>query len=111
MWAGGRELIDIYRIFDAATSAALALPLIANGDNLGVLLAVMPANVQFELDVDLVRAVADIASGALGARRKLALSDEEARRDALTGLGNRRAFDEHVDRASSTPMSSASRSR
>ena len=99
VWAGGRELIDIYRIFDVATSAALALPLIANGDNLGVLLAVMPANVQFELDVELVRAVADVASGALGACRKLALSDEEARRDALTGLGNRRAFDEHVDNA------------
>jgi ribonuclease P protein subunit RPR2 len=99
VWAGGRELIDIYRIFDVATGAALALPLLANGDNLGVLLAVMPANVQFELDVELVRAVADIASGALGARRKLALSDEEARRDALTGLGNRRAFDEHLDRA------------
>ena len=99
VWAGGRELIDIYRIFDAATSAALALPLISNGDNLGVLLTVMPASVQFELDVELVRAVADIASGALGARRKLALSDEEARRDALTGLGNRRAFDEHLDKA------------
>jgi diguanylate cyclase (GGDEF)-like protein len=99
VWAGGRELVEIYRLFGIPGSAALAVPLITNGERLGVLLTIMPANVQFELDVELVRALADIASGALGARRKLALSDAEARRDALTGLGNRRAFEEHLDRS------------
>jgi hypothetical protein len=39
------------------------VPLLADGVRLGVLLIVMPANVQFELDSDLVGALADIAAG------------------------------------------------
>ena len=77
--------------------AATAVPLLADGELLGVLLIVMPANVQFDLDDDLVGALADIAAGDLSSRRKLALSQAEARRDPLTHLRNRRAFDEHLD--------------
>ena len=73
------------------------MPLLADGERLGVLLIVMPANVQFELDSDLVGALADIAAGDLSSRRKLTLSQAEARRDPLTLLRNRRAFDEHLE--------------
>ena len=39
-------------------------------------------------------AVADLASAALANERRIALTYAEARRDALTGLANKRAFDE-----------------
>ena len=71
-----RALPDVRR----AGSAATAVPLLADGERLGVLLIVMPANVQFDLDDDLVGALADIAAGDLSSRRKLALSQAEARR-------------------------------
>jgi ribonuclease P protein subunit RPR2 len=95
--AGGRELIELYRTYGVPCGAATAVPLLADGERLGVLLIVMPANVQFELDDDLVGALADIAAGDLSSRRKLALSQAEARRDPLTHLRNRRAFDEHLE--------------
>ena len=95
--AGGRELIELYRTYGVPCGAATAVPLLADGERLGVLLIVMPANVQFELDDDLVGALADIAAGDLSSRRKLAQSQAEARRDPLTHLRNRRAFDEHLD--------------
>ena len=43
------------------------------------------------------RDVADLAAASLAQERRLALTFAEARRDALTGLPNRRAFDEHLD--------------
>ena len=46
----------------------------------------------------LVGAVADLAAASLAQERRLALTFAEARRDALTGLPNRRAFDEQLDR-------------
>ena len=95
--AGGRELIEIYRAYGVTCGAAAAIPMLTDGHALGVLLVGMPANVQFDLDLDLVSALADIAAGDLGGKRKLALSQAEARRDSLTGLRNRRAFDEHFD--------------
>src|SRR5262245_1851635 len=95
--AGGRELIELYRTYGIPCGAATAVPLLADGERLGVLLIVMPANVQFELDPDLVGALADIAAGDLSSRRKLAQSQAEARRDPLTLLRNRRAFDEHLE--------------
>ncbi len=95
--AGGRELIELYRTYGVPCGAATAVPLLADGERLGVLLIVMPANVQFDLDDDLVGALADIAAGDLSSRRKLALSQAEARRDPLTHLRNRRAFDEHLE--------------
>ena len=95
--AGGRELVELYRTYGVPCGAATAVPLLADGERLGVLLIVMPANVQFELDSDLVGALADIAAGDLSSRRKLAHSQAEARRDPLTLLRNRRAFDEHLE--------------
>ena len=95
--AGGRELIELYRTYGVPCGAATAVPLLADGERLGVLLIVMPANVQFDLDDDLVGALADMAAGDLSSRRKLALSQAEARRDPLTHLRNRRAFDEHLE--------------
>ena len=95
--AEGRELIEIYRTYGIPCSAATAVPLLADGVAVGILLVVMPANVQFDLDVDLVRALADIAAADIASKRKLALSKAEARRDPLTRLPNRRAFDEHLD--------------
>jgi diguanylate cyclase (GGDEF)-like protein len=68
------------------------------GTRLGALLVAMPASVQLELDEQLVRAVADLAAVSLAQERRLALTFAEARRDALTGLPNRRAFDEQLDR-------------
>ena len=94
--AGGRELIELYRTYGVPCGSATAVPLLADGERLGVLLIVMPANVQFELDDDLVGALADIAAGDLASRRKLAQSQAEARRDPLTHLRNRRAFDEQL---------------
>ena len=95
--AGGRDLIELYRTYGVPCGAATAVPLLADGERLGVLLIVMPANVQFDLDDDLVGALADIAAGDLSSRRKLAVSQAEARRDPLTHLRNRRAFDEHLE--------------
>ena len=92
------ELAEFYTLFAVPCSEALAVPLRADGERLGVLLAVMPANVQFEVDTELLLAVADLAAPSLANERRLALSYAESRRDALTGLGNRRAFDEHLDR-------------
>jgi ribonuclease P protein subunit RPR2 len=95
--AGGRELIELYRTYGIPCGAATAVPLLSDGERLGVLLIVMPANVQFELDSDLVGALADIAAGDLSSRRRLAVSQAEARRDPLTLLRNRRGFDEHLE--------------
>ncbi len=61
-----------------------------------------------ELDTDLVAAIADLAAASLAQERRFALTYAEARRDALTGLPNRRAFDEHLD---DRPRSRAHRPR
>ena len=81
----------LYRV-GVPCSQALALPLITDGTRLGALLAAMPASVQLELDEQLVRNVADLAAASLAQERRLALTFAEARRDALTGLPNRRAL-------------------
>jgi diguanylate cyclase (GGDEF)-like protein len=94
--ADAHELAELYRL-GVPCGEALAVPLVGDGVRLGALLVAMPANVQLELDVDLVSAAADLAAASLAQERKLALTWAEARRDALTGLQNRRAFDEHLD--------------
>ena len=50
-----------------------------------------------ELDAAVVAEAADLAARSLALERRAALTFAEARRDALTGLPNRRAFDEHLD--------------
>jgi diguanylate cyclase (GGDEF)-like protein len=94
--ADAHELAELYRL-GVPCSEAIALPLIADSARLGAMLVAMPASVQLELDEYLVRNVADLAAASLAQERRLALTFAEARRDALTGLPNRRAFDEHLD--------------
>jgi diguanylate cyclase (GGDEF)-like protein len=94
--ADAHELAELYRL-GIPCGEALAVPLVGEGVRLGALLVAMPANVQLELDSELVAATADLAAASLGQERRLALTFAEARRDALTGVLNRRAFDEHLD--------------
>jgi len=76
---------------------AFALPLVSDGLPLGSVLVAMPAELPFVIDVELVAAVADLAAAAVASERLLLLTRTEARRDALTGLPNRRAFDERLE--------------
>jgi diguanylate cyclase (GGDEF)-like protein len=94
--ADAHELAELYRL-GVPCGHALAVPLVADGTRLGALLVAMPASVQLELDEQLVGAVADLAAASLAQERRLALTFAEARRDALTGLPNRRAFDEQLE--------------
>jgi diguanylate cyclase (GGDEF)-like protein len=94
-WADTHELGELYRL-GAACADAVSAPLIADGEPFGALLVVLPASVQSKTDPELVSAVADLASAALANERRLAFTHAEARRDALTGLANKRAFDEYL---------------
>jgi diguanylate cyclase (GGDEF)-like protein len=75
---------------------AVAAPLLDDGEALGVLLAVLPRGAGTRIDHELVAAVADLTASAAANQRRIALTRDEARRDALTGLLNRRAFDERL---------------
>ena len=94
--ADDTELDELHELgVDAA--AAVAAPLVFDGSPLGALLVMVdPAGSR--IDEEVVAAVADLAAAALAKARRFAATFAEARRDALTGLGNKRAFDEHVDR-------------
>jgi diguanylate cyclase (GGDEF)-like protein/putative nucleotidyltransferase with HDIG domain len=72
---------------------ALAVPCIAHGDLLGVLLLVTPTN----RDASTALTIAELAGASLENARRFALTFAEARHDLLTGLPNHRAFDEHLD--------------
>ena len=76
---------------------AFALPLVSDGLALGAVLVAMPATLPFPIDIELVAAVADLAAAAVASERLLLLTRTEARRDGLTGLLNRRAFDERLE--------------
>jgi diguanylate cyclase (GGDEF)-like protein len=76
---------------------AFALPLVSDGLPLGAVLVAMPLGLPFLIDVELVSAVADLAAAAVASERLLLLTRTEARNDPLTGLPNRRAFDERFD--------------
>jgi diguanylate cyclase (GGDEF)-like protein len=95
--ADSHELGELYRL-GAACGDAIAAPLVADGQALGALFVALPASVQAAGDPELVSAVADLASAALANERRLAMTHAEARRDALTGLANKRAFDESLGR-------------
>jgi diguanylate cyclase (GGDEF)-like protein len=96
--ADTHELGELYRL-GAACSEAVAAPLVSDGEPFGALLVALPASIQSGLDEEVVSSIADLASAALANERRLALTHAEARRDALTGLANKRAFDEHLDAA------------
>ena len=75
---------------------ALALPLLVDGAPVG---AVAVVGAAAEVDLGMLAAMADLAAASVASERTLALSREEARRDSLTGLANRRAFDEELEHA------------
>ncbi|HEY3542159.1 MAG TPA: diguanylate cyclase [Gaiellaceae bacterium] len=77
---------------------AVAAPLVSDGATLGAIVA-MPAGSPLRIDEELVQAVADLAASVFAADSRIAASRAEARRDAVTGLGNRLAFDERLARA------------
>jgi diguanylate cyclase (GGDEF)-like protein len=81
----------------SACGDAFALPLVSDGLSLGAVLVAMPATLPFLIDVELVAAVADLTAAAVASERLLLLTRAEARRDGLTGLLNRRAFDERLE--------------
>jgi diguanylate cyclase (GGDEF)-like protein len=91
--ADTHELGELYRL-GATCGEAIAAPLVVDGQVLGALFVALPASVQATGDPELVSAVADLASAALANERRIAFTHAEARRDALTGLANKRAFDE-----------------
>ena len=93
--ADDADLRELERL-GAACGDALAVPLVSDGEALGALLLAMPAHDDLAADEDLVADVAALAASAFAAERRLALTYAEARRDALTGLANRRAFDESI---------------
>jgi ribonuclease P protein subunit RPR2 len=80
-----------------ACGDAFALPLVSDGLPLGAVLVAMPAALPFLIDVEIVAAVADLTAAAVASERLLLLTRAEARRDGLTGLLNRRAFDERLE--------------
>jgi ribonuclease P protein subunit RPR2 len=76
-------------------AGAVAAPLVAGRATLGAIVAV-PAGSPLRIDEELVSAVADLAASIFAADERIAASRAEARRDAVTGLGNRLAFDERL---------------
>ena len=94
----------------AVEHGAVAAPLTCDGETLGAIVA-LPGDSGLRIDEALVAAVADLAASVLAADSRVAESRAEARRDAVTGLGNRRAFDEQlaiaVERAASAGGSAA----
>ena len=80
-------------------SDALAVPLVSDGLALGSLLLTMPPDCDLVPDEAFVSDIAGLAATAFAAERRLALTHAEARRDALTGLANRRALDERLEHA------------
>ncbi len=92
------ELAELSR-FGAPSSGAVAVPLVADGETLGALVVAMPAEGDLIADPEFLSAVADLAAASFATDRRLAESHAEARRDALTGLPNRRAFEEALRHA------------
>ena len=69
------------------------------GTVLGSLLVTMPPDSELVPDEEFVSDIAELAASAFASERRLALTHAEARRDALTGLANRRALDERLEAA------------
>jgi ribonuclease P protein subunit RPR2 len=104
--AGGATVRPDHMLADAARRACTdrslvvdagirAVPLLADGELLGAL--VVASADEPRPDVELLASIADLAAASIASDRRLALIRAEARRDALTGLPNRRAFDEALD--------------
>jgi cyclic di-GMP phosphodiesterase len=94
--AGGENATEVGNTRPDATGM-LAAPLVADGEPLGVLVVEVEGCLATERDAQLAIEAADLAAAALKSERRLARSFVEARRDLLTGLPNRRAFDEYLE--------------
>jgi diguanylate cyclase (GGDEF)-like protein len=78
--------------------ALLMLPLVARGETIGLMEIVDVRDREFDaFDVDFCRALCDVVATALRNARLYAQVEELAARDRLTGLYNRRLFEEHLD--------------
>jgi len=88
--------LDELRLLGLSCGSAYAVPLRSDGEMLGSLLVVMPAGCGLGADEALVADVGALAATAFATERRLALTHAEARRDAVTGVANRRAFDERL---------------
>ena len=94
--AGSDDLRELAQL-GLHCSDALAVPLVSDGDVLGSLLVTMPPDSDLVPDEPFVADIAALAATSFAAERRLALTHAEARRDALTGVANRRALDERLD--------------
>src|SRR5919197_1955580 len=94
--ADAHELTELYRS-GLACGEAVAVPLLLDAETLGAIFVAMPASVTHDVDRELVSSVSDLVAASIANERRMALTFAEARRDALTGLANKRAFDESLD--------------
>src|SRR5262245_2795140 len=88
-----RELLDALGF-----RSLLMLPLVARGDTIGLMeIADINDRAFTPQDVEFCQAVCDVVATAMHNAMLYEQAREMARRDQLTGLANRRAFDELLD--------------
>jgi diguanylate cyclase (GGDEF)-like protein len=81
-------------------AALLMLPLVARGETIGLMEIIDERDREFDtFDIEFCRALCDVVATALRNARLYAQVEELAARDRLTGLYNRRLFEEHLDMA------------
>ncbi len=79
-------------------ASLLMLPLVARGETIGLMEVIDVRDREFDaFDVDFCRAICDVFATALRNARLYAEVEELAARDRLTGLYNRRLFEEHLE--------------
>lgn len=83
----------------ASFARLITAPIASWEGRFGVILVGAPRPKGTDAVVRFVEAVADLTAASLANSRRLHTTSAEARRDPLTGLGNRRAFHEHLDNA------------
>ncbi len=86
---------------------SIALPLISKGRTLGILALTTSEGDFVAVDPAILATLAEVAASSLDNARLLENAHREARRDALTGLGNQRAFGEHLDSILANPFLSS----
>ena len=93
-WALSADLARLAE-WGVESDRACAIPLVFDGQLLGVLF--ITTALRAVLDRATAATVAKLLGAVLATSRRLALSADEARRDSLTGLPNKRAFRELVE--------------
>jgi len=83
---------------DEGIRSFVCLPLTSHDSRLGVIYVYRKDRDEFSSEeIDLLTAFAHLAAGAISNARLHTLTAEQARTDGLTGLYNRREFDERLD--------------